>query len=109
MAETEERIQSPWMSSEQSSIVKINGHDLSITEPMLNVRDGSEFGASQVQHDDKTSDSNLGIGERAISAAGAAFLSAIIVNPLDVVKVMIISSLARFLLMNFRCIIVSFR
>ena len=32
-------------------------------------------------------DWNLGIGERVLSAAGAAFLSAIIVNPLDVVKV----------------------
>ncbi|KAJ6764839.1 hypothetical protein OIU74_023670 [Salix koriyanagi] len=31
-------------------------------------------------------DWNLGIGERVLSAAGAAFLSAIIVNPLDVVK-----------------------
>ncbi|CAN1751273.1 Mitochondrial carrier protein MTM1 [Linum perenne] len=29
---------------------------------------------------------NLGLGERALSDAGAAFLSAIIVNPLDVVK-----------------------
>lgn len=33
------------------------------------------------------SDVDLGMGERAISAAGAAFLSAIIVNPLDVIKV----------------------
>lgn len=32
------------------------------------------------------SDLNFGFGERALSAAGAAFLSAIIVNPLDVVK-----------------------
>ncbi|XP_022895851.1 mitochondrial carrier protein MTM1-like isoform X1 [Olea europaea var. sylvestris] len=32
------------------------------------------------------SDENLGFGERSFSAAGAAFLSAIIVNPLDVVK-----------------------
>lgn len=32
------------------------------------------------------SDKKLGLGERAFSAAGAAFLSAIIVNPLDVVK-----------------------
>jgi hypothetical protein len=36
-----------------------------------------------------TTDVSLGIGERAVSAAGAAFLSAIIVNPLDVVKVII--------------------
>lgn len=33
------------------------------------------------------SDSDLGIGERALSAAGAAVISAIIVNPLDVAKV----------------------
>jgi solute carrier family 25, member 39/40 len=32
-------------------------------------------------------DSGLGLGERALSAAGAAFISAIIVNPLDVAKV----------------------
>ncbi|XVF53450.1 hypothetical protein PTKIN_Ptkin05aG0100300 [Pterospermum kingtungense] len=86
MAETEQRIQNPWMSPEKSSIVEINGHDLSITEPMMNVRDGSELGAAQDHHNDNTSDSNLGLGERAFSAAGAAFLSAIIVNPLDVVK-----------------------
>ncbi|CAI9764160.1 unnamed protein product [Fraxinus pennsylvanica] len=33
------------------------------------------------------SDENLGFGERVFSAAGAAFLSAIIVNPLDVAKI----------------------
>lgn len=32
-------------------------------------------------------DAELGFAERALSAAGAAFLSAIIVNPLDVAKV----------------------
>ncbi|KAK9280398.1 hypothetical protein L1049_014087 [Liquidambar formosana] len=32
------------------------------------------------------SDINLGFGERTLSAAGAAFLSAILVNPLDVAK-----------------------
>lgn len=33
-----------------------------------------------------SSDVQLGIAERAVSAAGAAFLSAVLVNPLDVVK-----------------------
>lgn len=33
-----------------------------------------------------SSDSNMGFGERALSAAGAAFLSAILMNPLDVAK-----------------------
>lgn len=32
-------------------------------------------------------DANLSFGERALSAAGAAFVSAILVNPLDVAKV----------------------
>ncbi|KAJ0906507.1 putative mitochondrial carrier domain protein [Helianthus annuus] len=33
-----------------------------------------------------TSNEKLGLSERALSAAGAAFLSAVIVNPLDVAK-----------------------
>ena len=33
------------------------------------------------------SDTQLSFGERSLSAAGAAFISAIIVNPLDVAKV----------------------
>ncbi|CAM8909802.1 unnamed protein product [Rhodiola kirilowii] len=37
-------------------------------------------------HTSSSGDGKLGFGERASSAAGAAFLSAIIVNPLDVVK-----------------------
>ncbi|KAK8521230.1 hypothetical protein V6N12_005140 [Hibiscus sabdariffa] len=86
MAETEQRTQIPWMNSEQSSRVEINGHGISITEPMITDIVGSELGAPEDQQDNKTADSNLGIGERAFSAAGAAVLSAIIVNPLDVVK-----------------------
>ena len=42
----------------------------------------------QIQHSAKAiSDFDLSFKERAVSAAGAAFLSAIIVNPLDVAKV----------------------
>ncbi|OMO56403.1 Mitochondrial substrate/solute carrier [Corchorus olitorius] len=86
MAETERRTQIPWMSSEQSARVEINGRDLLIREPMITDRDGCELGAPQEQQNNNTTDSNLGFGERAASAAGAAFLSAIIVNPLDVAK-----------------------
>lgn len=38
-----------------------------------------------------TADADLGFAERALSAAGAALLSAVLVNPLDVVKVISIS------------------
>ena len=34
-----------------------------------------------------SSDMNLGFGERAFSAAGAAAFSAVLVNPLDIAKV----------------------
>ncbi|TYH41137.1 hypothetical protein ES332_D12G295600v1 [Gossypium tomentosum] len=86
MAETQRRTHNPWMSSEQSSRVEINGHELSIMEPTITDILETELGEPQDQHDNSTTNSNLGIGERAFSAAGAAVLSAIIVNPLDVVK-----------------------
>ncbi|TQD94628.1 hypothetical protein C1H46_019873 [Malus baccata] len=60
-----ERAQNPWMSTEQTQSV---GADVSAAQPP------------------STSHWQLGVAERAFSAAGAAFLSAIIVNPLDVVK-----------------------
>ncbi|KAL5727114.1 Carrier protein [Ranunculus cassubicifolius] len=46
------------------------------------------FAQNQQQqlHNSSFSDFHLGFGERALSAAGAAFLSAILVNPLDVAK-----------------------
>ena len=62
-----ERIQNPWMSSEQTPI-QMNPNP----SPS-----NSSF---------KNNNHQLGFAERAFSAAGAAFLSAIIVNPLDVAK-----------------------
>ncbi|XP_011650718.1 mitochondrial carrier protein MTM1 isoform X1 [Cucumis sativus] len=46
-------------------------------------RDGEEGPSEQPR---RLSDANLSFGERSLSAAGAAFLSAILVNPLDVAK-----------------------
>lgn len=84
-----EKTQNPWMSSEQTATMEINGRDLSLME--LAVSDREEVGCSTSQSHQTTSASpsevKLGLGARAFSAAGAAVLSAIIVNPLDVVKV----------------------
>ncbi|KDP22177.1 hypothetical protein JCGZ_26008 [Jatropha curcas] len=76
----------PWLSTEQTARVDINGQHLSTSDTM--VLDGAEpgFSDSQPHQSNIKSAGNLGIGERALSAAGAAFLSAIIVNPLDVAK-----------------------
>lgn len=43
-------------------------------------------GEDSPSHSNNFTDENLGLGERAVSAAGAAVLSAILVNPLDVAK-----------------------
>ncbi|KAG5019170.1 hypothetical protein AAZX31_06G119200 [Glycine max] len=68
-----ERIQNPWMASEQTAI-EMNA-------------DSRECSSLPHPPPLKLSNSDqLGIGARAFSAAGAAFLSAIIVNPLDVAK-----------------------
>nr|XP_010326833.1 mitochondrial carrier protein MTM1 [Solanum lycopersicum] len=43
-------------------------------------------GGDSPSHSDNFTDVNMGFGDRAMSAAGAAVLSAILVNPLDVAK-----------------------
>lgn len=88
MVEESKHIESPWMSTEESSRVEgLDGCMSLMSESM--VADG--FQASHPQPQPQTSntcfDGKLGFVERAFSAAGAAFLSAIIVNPLDVAKV----------------------
>ncbi|XP_078153807.1 mitochondrial carrier protein MTM1-like [Carex rostrata] len=51
-----------------------------------NISRPSTAGDSDGASNGGSPDSGLGLGERALSAAGAAFISAIIVNPLDVAK-----------------------
>ncbi|OWM79617.1 hypothetical protein CDL15_Pgr023029 [Punica granatum] len=87
MAESD-RTNDPWMNTgDQSSVVRLNGHDTLTIESAVDVTE--RLGSSDVQPrplKSSSSDDKLGFAERAASAAGAAFLSAIIVNPLDVVK-----------------------
>ena len=86
MVETEtEKSQNPWMDGQDSAV-----------ESRV-----EEVGLGSTATQSSTSDVTLGFGERAVSAAGAAFLSAIIVNPLDVVKVGTFTCPCFFLLLSF--------
>ncbi|KAK4480713.1 hypothetical protein RD792_013795 [Penstemon davidsonii] len=80
----------PWMASveESSRISTIDKHVTLMSESMV-ISDGietSEISQPQIHHSSATSGGKLRLHEHALSAAGAAFLSAILVNPLDVVK-----------------------
>lgn len=95
-----ERSQNPWMNTR-------DGHDSAVVMETTVDREGLRFGAPQAQpSSNNSSDGDLGIAERALSAAGAAFLSAIIVNPLDVVKVRIqqIKRKSMCVCVNYLCI-----
>lgn len=78
----------PWISA-AASRVDIDGNASSMTETMF--KEGTEESPQQNLHQshrsETISDMTLGFGERAFSAAGAAFLSAILVNPLDIAKI----------------------
>ncbi|KAG5558755.1 hypothetical protein RHGRI_008646 [Rhododendron griersonianum] len=86
MVEESEQTQNQWMSIDQSSRVEIDKTVSLMTEPMVTEGIGATQPQPQPRRSTTTSNDQLGVTERAFSAAGAAFLSAIIVNPLDVVK-----------------------
>ena len=95
--------QNQWEINNDSSCS--NGHDLLALDgnhdhggfPVIGFCDAQVQQQSNSAVTTTTTDGSLGVGERAVSAAGAAFLSAIIVNPLDVVKVIICVFLLIFL------------
>ena len=77
------------MSLDQSSRVEIDKAVSLMTDSM--VTEAIVASHSQRPRLNSASDGQLGLAERAFSAAGAAFLSAILVNPLDVAKVFFLS------------------
>ncbi|KAL8095600.1 hypothetical protein AgCh_036860 [Apium graveolens] len=85
-------LQNLWIESEanKSSGVKFDGSCVSLISGSVLGAQGSEevcVAQNKVVNDKSSSGGNLGLTERAFSAAGAAFLSAIIVNPLNLAKV----------------------
>lgn len=71
-----------WIGAAAASRVDIDGNVSSVSETMFSSKD-------VINKDDSKTvslDANLGFAERALSAAAAAVVSAVIVNPLDVAK-----------------------
>lgn len=93
MAEGLKQSGNPWMDTDEvSSRAAEFNKDVSLMSESVTIVDGLEAPKASENRShrlDVSSGGQLGFTERALSAAGAAFLSAILVNPLDVVKVYI--------------------
>ncbi|XP_065860253.1 mitochondrial carrier protein MTM1 isoform X1 [Euphorbia lathyris] len=70
-----------WKNAAAASRVDLDADVSSVSESMFSSKEASTDNSKSM-----SSDANLGFLERAFSAAGAAVVSAIIVNPLDVAK-----------------------
>ena len=75
----------PSWTSCSSTRVDFEGNVSSLSDSML--RGGKEGHSEQPRRSNTLSDANLSFGERSLSAAAAAVVSAILVNPLDIAKV----------------------
>ncbi|CAH9069927.1 unnamed protein product [Cuscuta europaea] len=79
--------QQTWLSTgeKQTTIVDIDNNICLMSEAVaLSYETQSE--RTVTDYPSRSSDDHLSLAERSLSAAGAAFLSAVLVNPLDVVK-----------------------
>ena len=74
-----------WMNTQQSSQMDSNEHDSAMSQSTVTVV--AEASYPENQRSKNKSDNGMRFLERSFSAAGAAVLSAILVNPLDVAKV----------------------
>lgn len=74
----------PSWTSCSSTRVDFEGNVSSLSDSML--RGGKEGPSEQPRRSNTLSDANLSFGERSLSAAAAAVVSAILVNPLDIAK-----------------------
>ncbi|XP_022924336.1 mitochondrial carrier protein MTM1 isoform X2 [Cucurbita moschata] len=74
----------PSWTSCSSTRVDFEGNVSSLSDSMF--RDGKEGPSEQPRRSNTLSDANLSFGERSLSAAAAAVVSAILVNPLDIAK-----------------------
>ncbi|RVW37191.1 Mitochondrial carrier protein MTM1 [Vitis vinifera] len=76
-----------WMSTQQSSPMDLNGHDSAMSAMLQStVTFVAEASSPETQRSKSKSENDMRFLERSFSAAGAAVLSAILVNPLDVAK-----------------------
>lgn len=80
-----------WMSTQQSSPMDLNGHDSAMSAMLQStVTFVAEASSPETQRSKSKSENDMRFLERSFSAAGAAVLSAILVNPLDVAKVCVL-------------------
>ncbi|KAI3458040.1 hypothetical protein Pfo_014703 [Paulownia fortunei] len=90
MVEVSQNSVNTWLNAaEESSRMGEIDENVSLMSESMVIVDGieaSEHFRTRVHISNATSDGKLGLPERTFSAAGAAFLSAILVNPLDVAK-----------------------
>lgn len=85
--EESKQSQDTWLSTEERQPITVDiGNNISLMSEPVVIPDENRLERIQNKYSSRSSDDHLSLVERSLSAAGAAFLSAVLVNPLDVVK-----------------------